>query len=142
MLDDPAHGAQPDHFESNADGGEDAEGAPLFGSLAEDVSALFEDGKTYVDAEVAYQKSRIKFSGHQAKRGFAFSLGALAFLHLALVGLVVGLIIALAPFLTAFGSLAVVVGALLVIGIVLAKLASRHFNAMGAPFERDDDGGN
>ncbi|ABC63237.1 phage holin family protein [Erythrobacter litoralis] len=142
MLDDPARQAQSDPLEHLPEPETPATGpaddAP-YASLAEDVTALYEDGKTYVEAELAYQKSRLRFAGHSAKRGFAYSLGALAFLHLALVGLVVGLIIALAPMLTAFGSVAVVFGVLLVIGIVLARKASSHFDGAGSLFKGDDD---
>ena len=64
------------------------------GSLFDDAYALYEDGKTYLEAEVAFQKSRASYASRETGSGIVFALGALAFLHLALIGLVVGLIIA------------------------------------------------
>ena len=139
MLDDPAHKAQSDELEpvSVADP-QDASEPPL-GSLADDVSALIEDGKTYVEAELAFQKTRAGYAGEKTKQGIIFGLGALAFLHLALIGLVVGLIIALAPYLTAFGAVAVVVGALLIGVAIFASIATKRFKAIGTAFKSDED---
>ena len=83
-------------------------------SLLEDVEALIEDGKTYLEAELAFQKTRAAFVAQGAK-GIA-GLGALAagLAVLALIGLTVGLILALTPLITAWGATAVVVGALLI----------------------------
>ncbi|WP_284125347.1 phage holin family protein [Parerythrobacter aestuarii] len=139
MLDDDASKAQPDSLEPVSTGDEAEQSAPPFASLADDVSALIEDGKTYLDAEIAYQKTRASYAGEQARQGLVLGLGALAFLHLALIGLVVGLIIALEPFLTAFGSLAAVVGTLLIGVAVFAMLASRRFKALGSAFKSETD---
>ena len=96
--------------------------------------ALFEDGKTYLEAEVSFQKTRVAYVGDKARQGLVFGLGALAFLHLALIGLVIGLIFALAPYLTAFGSTAVVVGILLIGTVIFARRASRKFGDLGDAF--------
>ncbi|NNC59032.1 MAG: phage holin family protein [Erythrobacter sp.] len=134
MLDDAVDDAHPKELETapGPDGGGDE--PPPFGSLADDVSALFEDGKTYLEAEVAFQKTRVAYVGDKAREGLVFGLGALAFLHLALIGLVIGLIFALAPYLTAFGSTAVVVGILLIGTVFFARRASRRFGDLGDAF--------
>ena len=139
MLDNPARKAQPDELEPVGASADIDESEPLLASLADDVSALIEDGKTYVEAELAYQKTRAGFAGQKTKQGIIFGLGALAFLHLALIGLVVGLIIALAPYLTPFGAVAAVVGALLIGVAIFGWLASKRFKAIGAAFKSDDD---
>lgn len=139
MLDDATRKAQPDELEpvgSEDMGGDDE---PVFGSLADDVSALIDDGKTYLEAELAFQKTRAGYAGEQTKQGVVYGLAALAFLHLALISLVVGLVIALGPYMTPFGAVAAVVGALLLgVGIFAFKAMSR-FKALGAAFKSDDD---
>ena len=82
-------------------------------SLIEDVEALIEDGETYLQAELAFQKTRASYVAQGAKA--IAGLGALAagLAVLALFGLTVGLILALTPLITAWGATAVVVGALL-----------------------------
>ncbi|MHA6333627.1 phage holin family protein [Qipengyuania sp. CAU 1752] len=134
MLDDGVDDEQPNMLDTAPRPDGNGEEPPPFGSLAEDVGALFEDGKTYLEAEVAFQKTRVAYVGDKARQGLFFGLGALAFLHLALIGLVIGLIFALAPYLTAFGSTAVVVGILLIGTVIFARRASRKFGDLGDAF--------
>ncbi|GAA4037786.1 phage holin family protein [Parerythrobacter jejuensis] len=138
MLDDAARDAQPDTLEPVSTP-RDAASDPPFGSLADDVSALIEDGKTYVDAEIAFQKSRAGFAGKKTKGGVIAVLGAFAFLHLALIGLVVGLIIALEPYLTAFGAVATVVGVLLLGVAIFGGIAVSRFKAVSEAFKSETD---
>ena len=138
MLDDATRNAQPDELEPvgpTDDGGDE----PAFGSLADDVSALIDDGKTYLQAEIAFQKTRAGYAGEKTKQGVVFGLAALAFLHLALIALVVGLVIALGPYLTPFGAVAVVVGVLLVGVAIFALKAENRFKALGDAFKSGDD---
>lgn len=141
MFDDSDEIAPPGRTEPvEAPGPEpSSDDAPPFGSLAEDVGALYEDGKTYVEAELAYQRTRATYAGTKTKQGLVFGLGALAFLHLALIGLVIGLIIALEPWLTAFGSTALVVGVLLVGCALLARRAMKRFDELGAAFSNGSE---
>lgn len=94
-------------------------------SLVEDVEALIDDGKTYLEAEIAYQKTRAVFVADRAKAAIVFAALSAGFGFLALIGLTLGLIIALAPLLTAWGASALVVG-LLLAGAILAALAARR----------------
>ncbi len=100
----------PDDYEpepSHPDGETSADG-----SLAEDLEALFSDGKTYLQAEVAYQKSRAGYAANRLKWAALYGAGAFALLHLALIGLTVGLVWALTP----------LVGPWLATGIVVVLL--------------------
>jgi hypothetical protein len=99
-------------------------------SLLEDVQALIDDGKTYLEAELTFQKTRAAFVADGAKGTVAFA-GAAALLGLmALFGLTVGLIIALSPLITAWGATGVVVGLLLLGALLAARAASRKWSRM------------
>lgn len=139
MLDDATPGAQPGKPEETDH--PDDSGEPGFGSLADDVTALFEDGKTYFEAEIAFQKTRASYAGEKTRQGVVYGLAALAFLHLALIALVVGLVIALTPILTAFGATALVTGILLLGVVIFARVAMRRFRALGDAFKGSDDAG-
>lgn len=108
-------------------------------SLTEDLEALYEDGKTYVEAEVAFQKTRARYAGRKIRNGFAFALAALAFLHLALLGLTVGLVIALAPLVGPWLATAIVTLSMLLIGTVLGLAARKRFSHLSGHFGSSDD---
>lgn len=111
--------------------------APEAGSLLDGVAALLEDGQTYVQAEIAFQKARASYSADRARRGAVLALGALALLHLALIALVVGLVFALAPVLTPFGATAAVVATLMLGAVMLALAARKRFAAVAEQFSGD-----
>ena len=115
-----------------------ADEEPL-GSLFDDAYALYEDGRTYLEAEVAFQRSRATYAAHESKSGIVFAMAAMGLLHLALLGLVVGLIIALEPILGAFGAMALVVGVLAVLGTLLALAARGRFRRITRAFEGDKE---
>ncbi len=94
-------------------------------SLRDDVEALIDDGKTYLEAELLFQRSRAAFVADRAKDAVLFAALGIALGGLALIGLTVGLIIALTPWLTAWGASAVVV-ALLMLGAALALGAAKR----------------
>ena len=112
------------------------ETSPLH-SLTDDVMALFEDGKTYVQAEVAYQKSRGGYVANRLKGAALFGAGAFAFLHLALIALTVGLVIALAQVVGPWIATAIVVVVMLVIGIVLALAVKSKVEDMRQAFAEE-----
>lgn len=99
-------------------------------SLAEDVQALIEDGRTYLEAEYVYQKTRAAFVADRAKGALIFGAVAALFGFLALIGLTVGLIIALTPLLTAWGASALVVVLLLIVALLAVAAASRRWTAL------------
>lgn len=82
--------------------------------LSDEILALIEDGRTYAEAEFAFQKTRLSYTAQQGKSAALAVLAAFAFLHLALIAMVVGAVIALTPYLTAWGATAAVVGVLLI----------------------------
>lgn len=133
MIDDGMHGA-PLGTADPSDQGADEQSAPV-GSLSDDVAALIDDGKTYVAAEVAFQKTRLAYAADRGKSGIAMGLAAMAVLHLALIGLVVGLIIALSPLITPWGATALVAGILLIVGAILGLKAKTRFESLADAFK-------
>lgn len=104
-------------------------------SLADDIGALIDDSKTYAEAELAYQKSRLTFAANRGKAGVGFLLAALAFLHLALIGLVIGSIISLMPLIGPFGATLAVVGGLLVAMAIFLFFAKGKFAELAKTFD-------
>ncbi len=99
---------------------------PLYdGSLFDDVKTTIDNGKTYFQAEIGFQKTRAAYAAGEGKRAAGLGLAALACLHLALIGLVVGLIFVLGPILTPLGATISVVGTLLVLVVIFALLAKK-----------------
>ena len=110
-------------------------------TMIDEVSALIDDGRTYAEAEIAYQKSRAKLAG----RSIAVATGALVLgvvlLHIAFLALAVGLVIALTPLVTVWGAIAIVVGGLLVMVAVLFNMAmkrARKVNTLFSSNKGDD----
>lgn len=103
-------------------------------SLLEDLETLIEDGKTYLEAEAGYQRTRVAFVADRFRAAAAYGAVAAAFGFIALIGLTVGLIIALAPHLTAWGSSALVVGFEGLLALYFARRAWRRWNAIMAAF--------
>jgi hypothetical protein len=104
-------------------------------SLLADVEALIDDGKTYIEAELAYQRTRAAYVADGAK-GAAILFAAAAMLgFLALIGLTVGLIISLAPILTAWGASALVVGALILGALMAGRAAAGRWSRLMAAIE-------
>jgi len=110
-------------------------------SLADDVAALVEDGKTLFEAEIGFQKTRLAFAANRSKSAILFGVLALGLLHLALIALIVGLVIALAPYVTAFGATAIVVGGLLLGTFGLMLRARNSTREIGQAFESKSEGG-
>lgn len=92
-------------------------------SLIDDLRLLAGDARTLAEAELAYQKSRAQVFGGGIGKIVGVAGAALLLVSLALIGLVVGLILALAPLITAWGATAVVVGLLLILAVLAALWA-------------------
>ncbi|MDF1834789.1 MAG: phage holin family protein [Alteraurantiacibacter sp. bin_em_oilr2.035] len=108
-------------------------------SLFDDFEALFDDARTYVDAELSYQKSRAGFVADRLKKAVAFGLVGAYFGVLATVALAVGLIIALTPLITAWGATALVVIALLLIAFLLIRRARQAWNELSGAMNSTED---
>ena len=127
----------PDDFNSEE---ESTDGHSAHPSLADDLLALFEDGKTYAEAELAYQKSRAGYTANRLKGALALGLGAFGVLHLALIALTVGVVIALAPLVGPWVATAIVTIALIIAGVVmLMMLKSRIDDIRNAFSDNADD---
>jgi len=115
---------------------EDASG---FTTLRDDVAALVEDARTYAEAEIAFQKTRASLAGKRAGRALVLLVLALVLLHIALIALAVGAVIALAPLVTIWGAIAIVVGVLLAGVAILVMKAAGNGKELSAMFSSGDD---
>lgn len=127
---------QDDDFEA-ALRDDEGEAGPSSPSITDEVAALIADGKTYAEAELAYQKARLAFTADRGKSAALLGLFALGFVHLALIALVVGAVIALAPYVTALGATLLVAGVLLLIAVFLVLRLQRTAREIGEAFEED-----
>lgn len=94
-------------------------------SLIGDIQGLIEDGKTYLEAELGFQKTRAAYVADRAKAAVVFGAVSVLLGFLALIGVTMGLIIALTPLITAWGACGLVV-LLLVAGAALAGRAAKR----------------
>lgn len=114
-------------------------GDPAERSLIQDLRLLAADARTLAEAEVAYQKSRASAFG--SGLGKIAGLGAVAvlFAFLAAMALVVGLVFALSPILTAWGATAVVTLALLALALVMALWARSSWGKLSTLLDEGSD---
>lgn len=107
-------------------------------SLTDDLFALVEDGKTYLEAEFAFQKSRTSFVANRAKMAVAYGAAAFGILHLALIALTVGTVIALAPLVGPWIATLIVGGVLIVLGIVCVRMLKGKIDDIRDAFKGDE----
>lgn len=122
----------PDEFEPF-----DEDGSNRGPSLTDDIFALIEDGKTYAEAEVAFQKSRAGYAANRAAGAIAFGLGAFGVFHLALIAATVGIVIALVPLVGPWIATAIVTLALVGAGLLLLRLLKSRIEDIRSAFEDD-----
>ncbi|MEE1877933.1 phage holin family protein [Altererythrobacter litoralis] len=126
-----------DELDAALRGDEDGQAQPD-GSLVDDVAALVQDGRNFVEAEIAFQKTRLAFAANRSKSAVVSGLFALAFIHLALIALVVGLVIALTPLVSALGATAIVVGLLLFGAFLMLMRMRNSTQEIGDAFGNDN----
>lgn len=114
------------------------EGTTGFATLRDDIAALVEDARTYAEAEIAFQKTRAGIAGRRGARALVLLVLALVLLHIALIALAVGAVIALAPLVTIWGAIAIVVGVLLAGVATLVIGAGHDGKVLAALFGADD----
>ena len=122
----------------SADGGDAIDEAAENRSLIDDVEVLIEDGRTYLEAELNFQKTRALFVGDRAKGVALYALLGLMFAWMALIGLTIGVIFALTPALGGWGATAVVVAVWLLIAGLALKAAAGRWTQLVASFEPGD----
>lgn len=129
---------EPQRFDDEACD-DDGEATRPGGSLADDLVALIEDGKTFAEAEIAFQKARLAFSAEKGRSAALLWLLAIALIHLALVALVVGAVIALSPILTPLGATALVTAILVLAAIFVVRVANRRIEALSDAFQEQGE---
>ncbi|MEC7819251.1 MAG: phage holin family protein [Pseudomonadota bacterium] len=107
-------------------------------SLTDDLFALLDDGKTYFEAELAFQKSRTSFVANRAKMAVAYGAAAFGILHLALIAVTVGIVIALAPLVGPWIATLIVGGVLIALGIVCVRMLKGKIDDIRAAFKGDE----
>ena len=107
-------------------------------SLVDDVRALVEDGRTLLEAELAYQKSRAALAGRTAKSMAGWIALALSLVFFALMALVMGLLLTLAPLIGGLGAALVMVVILLLAAALSGWVAVRRWQAMSRRLGEDD----
>lgn len=121
---------------------DDSDGGASERSLLEDVEAAIEDGKTYLEAELTYQRTRAAFAADRFKDAALFAMIGISLSLLALVALTVGLVIALVPLLTAWGAAAAVTLGWLALAAVFLRMATARWRKLIGAFlartERDE----
>lgn len=132
---DDAEATPPADTDDNA--GED----PFDESITEELSALIDDGRTYAEAEIAFQKTRAKFAGKNIGTAIGFVVVAIITLHIAILALAVGMVIALEPLVTIWGAIAIVVGFLLLATAFLAFKAKKRAERLKVMFGSSGSGG-
>ena len=121
--------------------GENADSVQFDESVVDELAALIDDGRTYAEAELAFQKARASIAGRSIGMAIAFAIVAIVLLHIAFLALAVGLVIALAPLVTTWGAIAIVVGALLLAVGLLGYGAFKKGRLLAALFASAEDEG-
>ena len=124
----------------SAGGGDAIDEAAENRSLIDDVEVLIEDGRTYLEAELNYQKTRGLFVADRAGQVAAFGVAGLVFALMALVALTVGLVIALTPPLGVWGATGVVVIVWLLVAVIAFTVAAGRWRQLRQSFGSPGDG--
>ncbi|MEQ1496050.1 MAG: phage holin family protein [Novosphingobium sp.] len=113
---------------------------PAERSLVADVRQLAEDGRTLLEAELAYQKSRAIVAGQAAKGVAGWGALALILVFFALMALVLGLVLALAPLIGALGATATVVLGVLAAAALCGWIAAKRWERASAQLSEAEPG--
>ncbi|WP_241557392.1 hypothetical protein [Croceibacterium ferulae] len=103
-------------------------------SLLSDIEAAWQDGKTYASAELAFQKTRARFTTAKLKSVAIYGIAAAFVAVLALIGLTVGAIMSLATLVGPLAATLIVVAILLLVAFILAKRAGQNWTALSGAF--------
>lgn len=103
-------------------------------SLLEDLEALYRDGRTYVAAELGYQKTRASFAADRMKSVAIFGGAGAVLALLAGIGLTVGLILSLSTLIGPLLATIVVVAVLLLIAFLCVRKAAGKARELSRAF--------
>lgn len=101
-------------------------------SLVDDVRQLANDGRTLLEAELAYQKSRALVAGQAAKGVAGWGALALALVFFALMALVLGLVLVLAEAIGALLATLAAFAGLLALAALCGWIAHRRWQRASA----------
>lgn len=108
-------------------------------SLVDDLRQLANDGRVLLEAELAYQKSRAVVAGQGAKGIAGWLALALALVFFALMALVLGLMLVLAPLIGGLGATLVTVLGLLLAAGFSAWAAKRRWDGVSRAFAETEE---
>jgi hypothetical protein len=108
-------------------------------SLVDDVRVLVDDGRTLVEAELAYQKSRAAVAGAGAKGVAGWGALALVLVFFALMALVMGLVLALASLVGPWAATAIAFVALLGCAALSGFIAAQRWKRTARLLSDPDD---
>lgn len=111
-------------------------------SITEELGAIIDDARLYATAELVFQKTRARVFGKSIGVAAGAILLALVLLHIALIAMAVGLVIALEPLVTIWGAIAIVVGMMLVGVGALGLVAVARARLIGEMFANPPEAGN
>lgn len=100
--------------------------------LIDELKLLGEEARAYAEAEIAFQKSRAAVAVKGVKNAAIFVVAGLVFVLFALIALVVGLLLALVPYVGHWGALGIVAGAFVLLTLGSVLLARSHWRRMMA----------
>ena len=132
---DAARAEPPPPFDWPAESADDKAAASPEPSLIGDIQSLISDGRTYLDAELGYQKSRAGFAANRLKFVAIYGAAVFAFLHLALIALTVGLVFALSPIIGPWFATGMVVMLLLAGALIFGLRLRGKLTDIRAAFE-------
>ena len=98
--------------------------------LIDELKTLGDEARAYAEAEIAFQKSRAAVALKGVKNAAIFIVAGLIFVLFALVALVVGLLLALVPYVGHWGALGIVVGGFVLLTIGSILFARSHWRRM------------
>lgn len=119
---------------------EHSDAEPTFDeSLVDEIAALIDDGKTYAEAELAFQKGRAALAGRSIGIALGLVIVAIILLHIAFLALAVGLVMALAPLVTIWGAIGIVVGGIFLLVGLLGYGAYSNASLLGELFAKAEE---
>jgi len=110
-------------------------------SLNRDLRQLAQDAREYAQAELKFQKTRAAYTASASKSIAIYAIVALVLVFFAFMAFVVGLVIALGPWLTPWGAMAAVTIALLAIAVLLLLKAKKRLGVLMSVLGGDESGG-
>lgn len=107
-------------------------------SLIDEVAGLIDNARNYAEAEIIFQKTRIALTGSNAAAALALFVLAVVLLHIAIIAAAVGFVMALAPIVSIWWAIAIVVGVLLVGTGLLVWRAVTRIRRIAAMYDKSE----